>query len=164
MINTYTNTEAAINDFGEEILALYKKELSDAGYSTGKLYKTIKFKVKAKNGNYLIELNLENYWKYIEYGRKKGAKMPPISAIEKWITRRNIVPRPQTLANGKKKVPSTPQLAFLIARSISKKGIKARPFLSKSVEAAQEKHIKLIEAAIIKDLNAELAQEFNDNK
>lgn len=64
--------------------------------------------------------------------------MPPVSAIEKWIEVRRILPKPMTLKSGKQVVPSVKSLAYVIARSIGKKGIKPRPFMSKSIEEATE--------------------------
>jgi hypothetical protein len=35
---------------------------------------------------------MEEYWKYLEYGRKSG-KMPPIDDILSWINVKKILPR-----------------------------------------------------------------------
>lgn len=92
--------------------------------SSGELSKSIKGIVK-QNGKYIvISIQLNEYWKFIEYGRKPG-KYPPPDVIKKWISVKPVLPRP--LKNGK--LPTENQLAYLIGRKISKNGIKAKPFL-----------------------------------
>lgn len=92
--------------------------------ASGDLVNSIKGIVK-QNGKYIvISISLNDYWKFIEYGRKAG-KFPPPDVIKKWISVKPVLPRP--LKNGK--LPTENQLAYLIGRKISKNGIKAKPFL-----------------------------------
>jgi hypothetical protein len=49
----------------------------------------------------------------VEFGRRAGARMPPVSAIESWVT-----------AHG---MPA--EAAFVVARAIGRRGIPPRPFL-----------------------------------
>lgn len=58
------------------------------------------------------------YGGYLEFGRKAGG-FPPLAPIENWVKKKGVETDP-------KKIKST---AFLVARSISKKGTKARPYL-----------------------------------
>lgn len=77
------------------------------------------------NGNYFsLIFKLQEYWQYVEYGRRAG-KQPPIEAIEDWIRIKPIIPYP---INGK--VPDTRQLAFLIARKIGREGIEGKKYLT----------------------------------
>ena len=99
-----------------------------------------------------MTINLEDYYKYIELGRKAGAKFPPLSAIEKWINYRKIVPRPITLKSGKTSIPTVKQLSFLIARSISEHGIKARPYMKETIEQAQKMFINRLTIAVQNDI------------
>ena len=87
----------------------------------------------------------KDYWYYIENGRKKG-KMPPTKELgAKWQAKNGINPAniiyQMTVDYNKKKgftkriVKKLPfqkaakQFAFIVARSIGKKGVKPRPFI-----------------------------------
>ena len=109
----------------------------------------------------MLTLNLEEYWKYIEEGRKAGKqparkKMPPITEIRKWIDKKNIIPRPIRLKSGKEFSPTRNTLAFLISRSILKNGFKTaippKPFFKTSLQTAKEMFIDKIKEALVKDL------------
>ena len=158
----YVNTIKVLNEFADTLINEYKDKLASEGWQSGKLYNSIK-KVSVKNskGNFKLTLNLEEYWKYIEYGRKAGAKMPPIKEIRKWIEKKNIIPRPIKLKSGKEYSPTRNTLAFLISRSISKKGIKPKPFFKTSLQTAKDMFIDKIKEALAKDL---IEEGFNNSK
>lgn len=143
---TYKILEA----FANYIVNTYKSKISE--YSDGALYRTINFNISKGNDLYTVTINLEDYYKYIELGRKAGAKFPPISAIEKWIEYRKIIPRPITLKSGKTTIPTVKQLSYLIARSISENGIKARPYMSTTIEEAQKLFIDKLKIAVYNDI------------
>lgn len=115
-----TTLQDITNAFCQE---LKNKIDSNGTNASGDLSKSIKGIVK-QNGKYIvISIQLQDYWKYIEYGTKPH--FPPLDAIKKWISVKPVLPRP--LKNGK--LPTTNQLAYLIGRKISKVGTKAKPFL-----------------------------------
>lgn len=152
-MNNWKNTYQVLNEFGLELIAKYKDKIAEQDYTEGELFKTIKLEgIKYKNGIFNIEINIADYWKYIEYGRRAGAKMPPVSVIEKWITKKNIIPRPITLKSGKQVIPTTKSLAFVIARSIGIKGIKPRPYLNDSLDEIRLNLIDRLKDSITKDL------------
>lgn len=146
----FSRTEALLNSFAQTIVNRYRDKISE--YASGKLYKTIDYTITSKSDSYLVTINLEDYWKYIEKGRRAGAKMPPVSAIEKWINVRKILPRPVTLKSGKQRVPTIQQLAYVIARSIAKKGIQPRPFMRKSLEDTMKDFQWKLSAAVREDV------------
>lgn len=77
--------------------------------------------VKAKNdGDLVFDILLNDYLTYIESGRRKGAKMPPVEPIVKWARKNGI--------------PTDNSTIFLIRRAISRDGIKPRPFMSTVME------------------------------
>lgn len=155
-MSEFKHTIQAIDEFGRLIVDNYKAELEACGYQDGQLYRTLSYSVSTGTGGWVISVSLENYWKYIESGRRAGAKFPPLDAIEKWIVRKQIIPHSMTLKSGKTVIPSVKQLSFLIARSISQKGIPARPFFKKSFEAAKQEYLAKIEEAIIQDIKESL--------
>ena len=128
----FSRTESLLNSFAQTIVNRYKDKISE--YASGKLYKTIDYTITSKSDSYLVTINLEAYWVFLERGRRAGAKMPPVSAIEKWIKVRKILPRPVTLKSGKQRVPTVQQLAYVIARSIARNGCSARPFMRETIE------------------------------
>lgn len=151
----FKHTMKALNDFGQKIVDNYKAELEACNYQDGQLYRTLSYSVKMDNSSWLISISLEEYWKYIEYGRRPG-KMPPVSAIENWIKVKQILPRPITLKSGKSVVPTIPQLSFLIARKIGRDGIRPRPFFKQSFEDAKREFLQKIEEAILADIKESL--------
>lgn len=149
----YKNTMQVLTEFGNAIIDSYKEKLGSKGYQDGKLFNNIVLKGVTENkGNFTISIDLKEYWKYIEYGRRAGAKRPPIEVIEKWIDVKEIKSRPLTLKSGKTIIPNTKSLAFIIARSISRKGIKPRPYMKNSIDEMKKIFIERIKDAIAKDL------------
>lgn len=149
----YKNTIRVLNEYLDVFINNYKGKLASQGWQSGKLYNSVrKVSVRNSGGDFSLTLSLEDYWKYIENGRRAGAKMPPITAIKNWIERKNIQPKPMTLKNGKTVVPNINSLSFLIARSISKNGIKAKPFFKQSIDETYDLFIEKIKEALIQDL------------
>ena len=149
------HTMKALNDFGNFIITNYKSQLEAEQMNNGELYRTISYSVSTGNSGWVISVSLANYWKYIEYGRRPG-KMPPVSAIENWINVKQIVPHSMTLKSGKTVIPTIPQLSFLIARSIGRRGIAPKPLFKNSFEAAKKQFIQVIKDAITQDIKENL--------
>lgn len=88
------------------------------------------------------------YAYYVEFGRRAG-KMPPIDYITEWVVKKgladtyNIKTRKVT-KRGKEFDYRAMSIAFLIARSIAKKGTKAHPFLYPAFEEKKENLLKNI--------------------
>lgn len=154
-MSEFKHTIQAIDKFGRLIVDNYKAELEACGYQDGQLYRTLSYSVSTGTGGWVISVSLEQYWKYIESGRRPG-KMPPLDVIEKWINVRQILPRPLTLKSGKSVVPTIHQLSFLIARKIGRDGIQPRPFFKQSFEEAKREYLAKIEEAIIQDIKESL--------
>jgi hypothetical protein len=60
-----------------------------------------------------------DYFKFLNDGRRPGTKKIPVYALIKWLKKRNIQPRKKMTYN---------QLAYVISNSIYKIGIKPRKF------------------------------------
>ena len=105
----------------------------------------ISFKVDVSGNLFEVTFNAPEYWKYANYGRPPG-KMPPVSAIEEWITRKRIVPESNT------STPNVTSLAYVIARKIGKEGTKGTKFLEKSLDEQKEYWMSTISAAIGEDI------------
>ena len=105
----------------------------------------ISFKVDVSGNLFEVTFNAPEYWKYANYGRPPG-KIPPVSAIEEWITRRRIVPESNT------STPNATSLAYVIARKIGKEGTIGTNFLEKSLDEQKEYWMSTISAAIGEDI------------
>lgn len=75
---------------------------------------TYDYGVDVETGRYWVDISMEDYWKYVNDGRKAG-RMPPVEKIRDWILVKPIKPQPYTYT------PSVKSLAFLIQRSIKDK-------------------------------------------
>lgn len=146
----YTNLIKILNTIGTEIRDKYKEKIKTGAYATGKLYNSVQYKVNVTDSSVKLSLNLEDYWINVENGRVAGKKMPPISVIRKWMLSKSI--------------PDKNGLAYLISRKISKKGIKAKPYLRQTKNEVIPNYMDDITKAINKDLKESIKTIKNDNK
>lgn len=141
-----------IQDICGELLQRYKDEIKKYGHvASGELENTASYKLSFDGKWFEITFQLADYWKYLENGTRPH--FPPTEAIERWITVKHIIPSSR---NGK--VPTTKQLAFLIAREISKVGTKPTKLLQKTIDGSDD----LIDAlcdSLITQLEQEIEQE-----
>ena len=79
----------------------------------------------------------KGYASYVEYGRKPG-KMPPPDILEAWAYKKFRLSHKEARS-----------MAWALARSIAKKGTKARPYFEPAVESGWRKMIDKI-AKIVK--------------
>lgn len=147
----YENVKAVLNKFGKLLVEEYRNNLTEKNVNASKtLFNSISYIVEGNGTNFVVKLKLEDYYKYVENGRKAG-KFPPINKIEKWVEIKPVIPRP--MANGK--LPTTKQLAFLISRKIALEGIKPRPLLQQSIDEVFDEIKERLEEALIKDIESE---------
>lgn len=151
--NEFPNLTRVLNEYAQGLVENYKAALgAESINASGELANSVKYIIDDKvKGRFEVKLELLEYWKYVEYGRKAG-KMPPISAIKQWIEVKPIIPRP--MKNGK--LPTINQLAYLISRKIGLEGTKGRGVLSERIENANRVFWEDIEDAILKDLGIQL--------
>lgn len=148
----FENLERVLKEYGEEVAQFYKKKLiSDNKKATGDLINSVKSQIEIAGEKYIVELELADYWKYVESGAKPH--WPPVNKIIKWIKDKPIIPRE---VKGIK--PTTEQLAFLIGRKISRDGIKGGLQLSETVAELNSKWMPIIEDAITKDILKDLEE------
>jgi hypothetical protein len=157
--NTFPNLTRVLNEYGQNLVDNYKSALAaETINASGELSKSIKYIFDDKTkGRFEIKLELLEYWKWVENGRRAG-KMPPLKAIEKWIEVKPIIPRP--MVNGK--LPTQKQLAYLIARKIGLDGTKGRGILQDRIDNINMVFISDIENALMKDLGIQLEMIFKE--
>ena len=149
----FQNTLNVLNEYGKLFVEEYKQQLINNDVNaSNKLYDSVTLlPIKVNNNFYEVQISLEEYWKYVEKGRLPG-KWPPISKIKEWIEIKPVLPRP--MKNGK--LPTTQQLAFLIARKIGLNGIKPRQLLQYSVEEIWKIMKEELETALALDVQNEI--------
>lgn len=131
--------------FRDYVVSQSRRNLSRLNKNSSKrLYQSIRGNVKAMPNSISIEFSMENYGVFQDAGvsgtKKKyntpysyKSKMPPAKVFDKWLVRKGIAPR----KNGK--FASRKSLAFLIARSVFRNGIKPSLFFTKPFEDAYKK-------------------------
>lgn len=98
-----------LNDIGQFVIEELAKEIIKQDHSnTGKLIESLDYKV----ANNVVEVFMNDYGRYVNTGRKRGAKKVPISALVEWIKQRGIA------SNNKKAIG----IAFAIQKTIEKQG------------------------------------------
>lgn len=159
---TWDNTQAVLEQYAQQLVAQYRENLTQGKRNaSSKLADTVKAEVKVEDTVISVELTLQDYWYYVEHGRKAG-KMPPISKIEKWIKVKNIPLQLETYAEQtknklkKKKKPTKAQqrhrLAYLIARKIGREGTKGTHDLQSASNDTYDDFKVLLEKAIAADV------------
>lgn len=154
----WKNTKLVLDEFGKQFIDAYRAGLDKKNANASKgLYNSLNFEVKIGKQSINLDILLNDYWKYLEYGCKGTetsypdayypAHFPPTKAIEEWIKIKPVTPEQR---NGK--LPTQKQLAFLIARSINRKGIEPRFIFRDAVDDIWEQLKDALNEAIEKDV------------
>ena len=143
---------AVLEEYGEAVAAEYRDNLrKDGRPASGALENSIRTHVEVDGQDFIVQMDLEEYWKYIEYGTKgrqtgnPGLKFPPTSAILRWIQVKPSFPRPASL-------PEQKSLAFLIGRKIREYGTQGKPSLTDATRSVTKQWRDRIEAALQHDI------------
>lgn len=143
-----TALKKAMDELGQELVKGIVKELIDADkVATGRLVRSIDYRLIQTADMLIVELLAAPYLDAVDKGRRPGAKMPPPSALDKWIVKRKIAPRDK-----KGKFVPRKAVAFAIARGIAKNGIKGIHVVRKTIDSIYSKKEELIKKAAGQDL------------
>ena len=151
----FPHTVDCMNRFGEQFVSKYKERLISDGNNDGELFKTVRFNVIVNNDSWVIRINLADYWKWAENGRRPG-KMPPKEPIDSWIKKKRIVPTMMKLSNGKTVVPTMNQLSFLIRRKIGREGTQGHYYFKNTYEELIEQFKSDLHNAVEEDVKASI--------
>lgn len=144
----WENLSTVLEEYIIEVRNLYQDKLiSEDKIASGDLLNNVNYLIEKDDRQIEVSLRLEDYWKYVEYGRNPG-KFPPVDKIKEWIDVKPILPD-----NRNGKLPTPDQLAFLIGRKISEEGIDATNALQDTVKTVNAKFEKIIEDAITQDVS-----------
>lgn len=112
----------------------------------------VTFGIEHNGAQYMVYLDLQKYWKYVEYGRGPG-KRPPEDAILEWVRLKPVIPREK---NGIK--PTNEQLAFLISRSIGENGTVGQHPLELANNKVYDQMMESIAHAFLEDIEEDFDQ------
>jgi len=139
-----------IADWGNKLLKEMRNNLiKNKSFASSKLYQSLNAIPKQEGRRYNIKVEMEDYWKYVEYGRgptrNYGTKDSNlVDSIFDWIgKKRDVLAK---VKNAKNKLSAKRSLAFVIARKIHREGIKPKPFAEPALQKVTvESLIKKIE-------------------
>ena len=156
----FENVEKVLNDFGKRLVEGYREKLDSGNINASyDLYNSVRYMVEIGENRFEVKLELEDYWKYIESGRKPG-KFPPVNAILNWILVKPILPRPND--NGELQRLRPKQLAFLIGRKIKEEGIEPYPALKTTKEELDKLYKEKIAEALGRDVRNYISKLFGE--
>jgi hypothetical protein len=120
------NLKKAMDKFGKYLVRESRKNLTRKKKNVSKeLYKSIDYELQVMPNSIKFDFLMEEYGEWVDKGRKAGT-MPPVSAIEKWVSQRKIQFR-----DNRGRFESYNSTAWTIAKSIKKRGIPASNFYSR---------------------------------
>jgi hypothetical protein len=138
----FTNLKKQLEILGVESIGFITKILVENDKQvTGNLIRSLDFKIIKDIDGLLLQILAAPYFKNVDEGRRPG-KMPPTKPIQKWAERKGI----------KIKNMTNQQTAFVIARSIGKKGIKPLNITNKLIDNIMRNKDTLIKAGAVKDI------------
>jgi hypothetical protein len=145
-----TELQQVLREYAKDAREIYKYQISLGGKNASrKLIDSVNSQINVNGTEYEVVLKLQDYWKYIEKGRRPGS-FPPVGVLLKWIQVKPILPRPDRNGN----LPSPNTLAYLIGRKIEREGIEPYPAL----ETTKEELDKIYKEKIAKALTSVMSQ------
>ena len=156
-LSQFPKVAEVLERYGAEFIELYKLNLVESGRpASGKLAASLSYKVVLNECTFAVDISLLDYWKYIENGTRPH--FPPISAIRDWIRVKPVLPRP--FSNGK--LPTESQLAFLIARKISRVGTEGTNDFERANKELFDRMQMSIAEAVTEDLQRQVSAIFTE--
>ena len=160
------NTELEFKKFADKVIHRAKFYLKRRKKNTkeANLSKSLDYDLKVyPSGGLELGFKAADYFPYVEEGRKPG-KMPPVSAIAKWIRIKPIKLR--DLKTGqfiKKDKSNVNSVAYLIARKIGAYGVEPTWFFRDAFKMHYKRINKDIIAAYAKDVEKFMRITLKDN-
>lgn len=142
------NVMATLEQYAQEVRNQYQDNLIlNDRIASGDLLNSVEYQVVQNGMTYEVQLRLQDYWKYVEYGTKPH--FPPVDKILEWIMVKPVLPRP----NDKGDLPTPKQLAFLIARKISQRGTRGSEDLEEALLDINYKYREKLVIALHQDMD-----------
>jgi hypothetical protein len=125
--------------------------LKNKKIATGALYNSVRYTVDSKGK---IQFIFAEEGKYVQSGRRRGARFPPPAPILKWVKAKGIKGRDRTTG----RFITDRSLVFLISRGISRDGIKPLPFMSMAIKQARKELASTLKKEVAKAMVTRLKQ------
>lgn len=129
--------------------------------ASGSLQKGLSYKNLTRYNNPIIQFGvdspeLKNYADVIEFGRRKGARQPPVEPILKWMKIKGIRLRDKDGGFIKSTEEKRKQVAWAISRSIGENGIEGINYYGDALKTVLEKRGEEFFAALGKEIETRL--------
>lgn len=125
--------------------------LKNKKIATGALYNSVRYTVDSKGK---IQFIFAEEGKYVQSGRRRGARFPPPAPILRWIKAKGIKGRDRTTG----RFITDRSLTFLISRGISENGIKPLPFMNMAIKQARKELAGALKKEVAKAMVTRLKQ------
>lgn len=139
--------EALLNEYAEKVIERAQSNLRIKRrvrgkvvnrFASGTLSRSLTYKLRIRYNKPTIDFTVKpaagNYADVIEYGRKPGAKMPPVSAIEQWIKIKPLKLRNRQGEFIKSTESAIKSAAYAIAKSIGENGIVGIKYYQEAID------------------------------
>lgn len=157
-----------LEEYKKEFETLYKSKLEERR-ATGRLIKSVKTKYEVNGSVYEVSVDLENWWYWIEHGRKPTSKGKhcPIEPIISWVKAKGIVPR-----ESNSKLPMETQLkqfAYAIRAKMDaaekdghavEKVFEGGQYMQQTLDEINDKYTKLLQEALTKCVGSYVINQF----
>jgi hypothetical protein len=124
------------------------------------LLNSLLYKIKVRYGKPTIDFTVKGqagqYADVIEFGRRPGARMPPVAAIEKWIRMKPLKLRNRQGEFIKSTESAIKSAAYNIARSIGEKGIEGINYYGEAIDDTWDDYKDKLMDAYVKDIEQRL--------
>ena len=138
---------ATLDDYAEKAKELYKRKLTEKEINASyKLLNSVETTVKRNDDEFTVTINLEDYWIYVENGRKPG-RFPPIDKILEWIRVKPVIP----YSDSRGRLPTEEQTAFLISRKIAEQGTEPEHVLAETITELNNYYLPKLQQALDRD-------------
>lgn len=142
------NVKAVINAYAPQIEKAIKNKMASEGINaTGSASRSVRANPFQSNTKVGIRVRGNTAFEIVHFGRKPGKTPPPYKSIAKWMRAKNISPIGGLSIN---------KSAYIIARSIGRKGFRGRNISEMALSEIIDKLINDASLAHIKDVEQHL--------
>jgi hypothetical protein len=164
------NLKETVDSIGQEVVEAAQRNLGATRkingktrrrVASGRLKDGLAFKNLTRNNRPVLQFGvndatLKNYADVIEFGRRPGAKPPPVQPIIDWMKIKPIRLRSKEGGFVKTTESGIRSAAFLIARSIGKRGIVGIKYYTEALQTVLENRGDDILKAMEKEIETRL--------
>ena len=144
----WDNLRRVLQEYGEYFIQSARDDLqANKTNASNLLTDTMRSIVQIYDDHFEVDIELQDYWYYVDNGRRPG-KFPPPNKIKEWIKIKPVMP----YADKNGRVPTVDQLTFLIGRKIATEGTDPQPFFKKNIKPTYDHFQEAIALAIDEDL------------